>query len=81
MEGTALEAGETRIIARLAVIESKLEALLAEVAAIREYVPAKMVEHSERLIVLERNVRTIQWLAGVFAASMIGAFVAHVVGR
>jgi hypothetical protein len=25
-------------------------------------------------------MRTVQWLAGVFAATMIGAFIAHVLG-
>ncbi|MBI2843693.1 MAG: hypothetical protein HYX78_09865 [Armatimonadetes bacterium] len=68
------------VLERLAVIESKLEALLIEVTAIREMVPAKMVEHAERITVLERNMRTMQWSAGVFAASMIGAFIAHVLG-
>jgi hypothetical protein len=75
------EARDGGIISRLAVIESKLETLLAEVAAIREHVPAKMVEHAERITVLERNMRTMQWVAGVFAAAVIGAFIAHVVGR
>ena len=36
MKVAALEAGEGSILARLAVIESKLEALLAEIAAARE---------------------------------------------
>lgn len=67
--------------ARLAVIEEKLEIVLAELAAIRAYIPGKMVEHSERIAVLERNARTIHWLGGVLAVALIGSFVAHVLGR
>lgn len=73
-------AGEDTILARLSVIESKIETLIEEIGAIREYVPARMVEHTERIIVLERNVRTIQWLAGVFATGIVGAFLAHIFG-
>ena len=80
MRGTIEEARDGGILARLAVIENKLETLIGEVAAIREHIPATMVEHAERILVLERNMRTMQWLAGVFAASMIGAFLAHVLG-
>lgn len=67
--------------ARLAVIEEKLEMVLAELAAIRAYIPGKMVEYSERIAVLERNARTIQWLGGVLAVALIGAFLGHVIGR
>ena len=67
--------------ARLAVIEEKLEMVLAELGAIRAYIPGKMVEYSERIAVLERNVRTIQWLGGVLAVALIGAFLGHVIGR
>jgi hypothetical protein len=80
MRGASEEVGEETVLTRLAVIESKIEILLGEIGAIREYVPVKMVEHTERIIVLERNMRTVQWLAGVFAATMIGAFIAHVLG-
>ena len=80
MRGTVNEAGENRLLARLAVIESKIETLIEEVTAIREFVPARMVEHSERITVLERNMRTMQWLAGLFASTMIGAFLAHILG-
>jgi len=67
--------------ARLAVIEEKLGMVLAELVAIRAYIPAKMVEHSERIVVLERNMRTAQWLGGVVAVALIGAFLAHILGR
>jgi hypothetical protein len=80
VRGSIETSGEDRVLTRLAVIESKIEVLMNEVAALREYVPARMVEHSERISVLERNVRSIQWLAGVFAAALIGAFLAHVLG-
>lgn len=80
MRSTKAEAGEGIVLARLAVIESKIEMLIEEVAAVREYVPAKMVEHTGRITVLERNMRTMHWLAGVFAATIIGAFIAHVLG-
>jgi hypothetical protein len=66
---------------RLAVIESKLETVISELAAIREHVPGRMVEHAERIAVLERGQRTMQWVAGVFATGIIGAFLAHVLGR
>ncbi len=78
---TATEAGEERILARLAVIESKIDTLVGEIVAIRKYVPAGVVEHSERISVLERNMRTFQWIAGVFASTLIGAFLAHVLGK
>lgn len=81
MRVTANEVGEGTILARLAVIESKIVTLIEEVATVREYVPAKMVEHAERITVQERNMRTMQWFAGVFAAAIIGAFVAHILGR
>ena len=68
------------IEARLAVIESKLEAVLRELAGIREFIPAKMVEHDERVEVLERGLRSVFWLAGVFGVAIVGAFVAHVFG-
>lgn len=67
--------------ARLAVIEEKLEMVLAELAAIRAYIPGKMVEYSERIAVLERNMRTVQWLGGVLVVALIGAFLGHVIGR
>ena len=63
---------------RLAVIENKIEAVLGEVGKIREYIPGKMIEHEERVEVLERNIRSMLWLAGVFAVAIVGAFMAHV---
>jgi hypothetical protein len=80
MRETIVEDLNGGILARLAVIESKLETLLGEVTAVREYVPTKMVEHSERILVLERNMRTMQWIGGIFASAVIGAFIAHVFG-
>ena len=72
-------AGEcSEIGTRLAVIENKIEAVLGEVGKIREYIPGKMIEHEERVEVLERNIRSMLWLAGVFAVAIVGAFVAHV---
>jgi hypothetical protein len=69
---------EKDVGARLAVIESKLEAVLGELSVIRSYIPAKLVEHSERIAVLERNIRTIQWVGSVFTVALVGAFIAHV---
>ena len=66
---------------RLAVIESKLETVISELSVIRAHVPARMVEHAERIAVVERSVRTVQWLAGIFATGIIGTFLAHVLGR
>ena len=63
---------------RLAVIENKIEAVLGEVGKIREYIPGKMIEHEERVEVLERNIRSMLWLAGVFTVAIVGAFVAHI---
>ncbi len=74
------DADEPAILARMCVIESKLDTLLDEVAAIRAYIPSGMIEHRERICVLERNMRTVQWFAGVFAAAVVGAFVTHVIG-
>jgi len=78
MRRTSSASDKNSIDARLAVIENKIEAVLSEVGKIREYIPAKMIEHEERVEVLERNVRSLLWLAGVFAVAMIGAFVAHI---
>jgi len=69
------------ISARLAVIESKLDTIVSELEAIRSMVPAKIVEHTERMIALERSLRGLQWTAGVFAVAIIGAFVGHIFGR
>lgn len=73
-----IEVSDKGMATRLAVIESKLEAVLEELAVIRNYIPAKMVEHSERIAVLERNIRTVQWVGGVFSVALVGAFLAHV---
>jgi hypothetical protein len=73
-----LETDEKDVYARLAVIESKLEAVLGELSTIRSYIPGKMVEHSERIVVLERSLRSIQWIGGVFTVAVIGAFIGHV---
>ncbi|MBP6964445.1 MAG: hypothetical protein KBC96_08570 [Armatimonadetes bacterium] len=67
--------------ARLAVIEEKLEMILAELSAIRAFIPGSMVEHSERIGVLERNIRAVQWLGGVIAVALMGAFIGHVLGK
>jgi len=80
MRRTVLARSGSDIATRLAVIEHKIEAVLSEVAKIREYIPAKMIEHEERVEVLERNIRSMLWLAGVFAVAIAGAFVAHVFG-
>jgi hypothetical protein len=77
---TPTESPQSVLLARLSVIESKLETIINEIAAVRAYIPASMIEHRERICVLERNMRTMQWLAGVFAAAVIGAFVTHVIG-
>lgn len=66
---------------RLAVIEEKLEMVLAELAAIRGYIPCKIIEHSERIMVLERNLRTLEWIGGVLAVALIGAFIGHILGN
>ena len=78
MRRAASASDKNNIDTRLAVIENKIEAVLSEVGKIREYIPAKMIEHEERVEVLERNMRSLLWLAGVFAVAVIGAFVAHI---
>lgn len=74
------ESSHSVLLAKMSVVESKIDTLVDEVASIRVYIPAGMVEHRERICVLERSMRTVQWLAGVFAAAIIGAFVTHVIG-
>ncbi|MHB1001905.1 MAG: hypothetical protein ACYC27_21910 [Armatimonadota bacterium] len=71
---------DEEITARLAVIEEKMEILIAEVTAVRRFIPGTMVEHTERIDVLGRNIRTIQWLGGVLAVTLIGAFIEHILG-
>ena len=66
--------------ARLAVIEEKLEMVLAELGAIRTYIPGKMVEHAEKIAVLERNMRALQWFGGVLATALVGTFIGHILG-
>lgn len=78
MVGKVVAGRDSDTSVRLAVIEEKLGIVLSELSAIRAYIPGKMVEHCERLTVLERNMRTIQWLGGVLAVALIGAFVAHI---
>ncbi|HUV05491.1 MAG TPA: hypothetical protein VMX94_10340 [Armatimonadota bacterium] len=68
------------INARLAVIEERLETVLAELGAIRKHIPATLVEHSERIEVLERNMRAIQWLGGILATALVAAFIGHILG-
>jgi hypothetical protein len=72
---------EGPLLARLAVMESKLDTVLSELDAIRDLVPAKIVEHTERMVALERGLHGLQWAAGVFAVAIIGAFIGHVFGR
>ncbi len=67
--------------ARLAVIEQKIETVIEELAAIREYIPGAMIQHSEKIAVLERNARTAQWLGAALAVALIGSFLGHVLGR
>ncbi|MDH7481140.1 MAG: hypothetical protein QHH26_04070 [Armatimonadota bacterium] len=69
------------VSSRLAVIEEKIELVISELSAIRAYIPSKMVEHQERITVLERSIRGIQWLGSALAIALIGAFIGHVLGR
>ena len=69
------------LLARLAVMESKLDTVLSELDAIRGLVPTRIVEHTERIVALERGMHGLQWAAGVFAVAIIGAFVGHIFGR
>ncbi len=66
---------------RLAVIEEKIEIVISELSEIRAYIPSKMVEHKERITVLERSIRGIQWIGGALAIALIGAFIGHVLGK
>jgi hypothetical protein len=75
------ETQDGAVIARLAVIESKVETVISELTVIRECVPGKIIEHTERITALERGMRGLQWIAGVFAVAIIGAFVGHIFGR
>ncbi|MDI6827252.1 MAG: hypothetical protein QME62_02070 [Armatimonadota bacterium] len=69
------------VSARLAVIEEKIEIVISELSEIRTYIPGKMVEHKERITVLERSIRGIQWIGGALAIALIGAFIGHVLGK
>lgn len=66
--------------ARLAVIEDKLDTILTELGHIRKFIPAGMVEHSERIEFLERNIRTLQWVGSVLAVALVGSFIGHIFG-
>ncbi|MDO8588959.1 MAG: hypothetical protein Q7T82_18185 [Armatimonadota bacterium] len=74
-------AREADVLPRLAVIENKLETVLSELKAIRGLVPEKIVEHTERMVAMERGLRGLQWTAGVFAVAIVGAFIGHIFGR
>jgi hypothetical protein len=65
---------------RLAVIESRLEDVIGRLVEIREYVPARMVEQSERLAGLERAGRSLAWLVGALGGGLASGFIAHVLG-
>lgn len=68
------------IASRLAVIEARLQDIAAHLVEIRQQVPGTLVQHSERIISLERTQRSLAWgLAGAFGA-FISAFAAHVFG-
>lgn len=68
-------------VARLAVIDEKLETIIAELAVIRKFIPCTIVEHTERIDVLSRGIKAIHWLGGVLAVALTGAFIGHVLGR
>ena len=74
-------AADEDVLPRLAVIESKLETVITELKAIRGLVPEKIVEHTERVMALERSLRGLQWAAGVFLVALAGAFIGHIFGR
>jgi hypothetical protein len=68
------------ILTRLAVIESRLQDILAHTTELRTYVPARVVEHSERLEQLERAMRSVVWGVALAAGGLLSAFLAHVFG-
>lgn len=73
-------AADEAVYTRLAVIEEKLETIINELASMRKIIPCTIVEHSERIDVLGRSVRGIQWFGGVIAVALTGAFIGHVLG-
>ncbi len=68
------------VSARLAVIESRLQDILGHLLEIRAYVPARVVEQSERVTSLERAQRSVVWGLAVALGGMLSAFLAHVLG-
>lgn len=73
-------AGDEAVDTRLAVIEEKLETIIGELVSMKKIIPCTIVEHSERINVLGRSVRGIQWFGGVIAIALTGAFIGHVLG-
>ena len=73
-------AGDDITIARLAVIEEKIETVISELASMKKLIPCSIIEHNERIEVLGRNLRSIQWFGGVIAVAIIGAFIGHILG-
>jgi hypothetical protein len=76
-----MRTADQTVAERLAVIESRLDTLIEDMGIIREHVPVQMVEHTQRISVLERSFHTMQWIAGLIATATIGAFVAHVFSK
>lgn len=68
------------VLARLAVIESRLQDVLSLVTEIREYVPVRVVEQAERLAHLERTMRSVVWALALCGGGLLSAFLAHVIG-
>ncbi len=70
----------TEVLTRLAVIESRLQDILAHMMELRRYVPDRVVEHSERLAQIERTLRSVVWGVALAAGGLLSAFLAHVFG-
>lgn len=75
-----MAAHEQQTLERLAVIESRLDDIRADLKQISAVLPGSLVEHTERIAVLERTQRTLAWGIGLFSGGMLSAFLAHLFG-
>ncbi|MEI6915877.1 MAG: hypothetical protein WCL39_12145 [Armatimonadota bacterium] len=71
---------ESEISARLAVIDSRLADIAGHVLEVRQYIPAQIVEQTQRISTLEKAQRSLAWGLGAAAGGLLSAFIAHILG-
>lgn len=63
---------------RLAIIETKLDDVMASMSEVHKYIPEQVIIQSERLVSLERTQRSLLWGCIVIGSGVLTAFIAHI---